>query len=62
MNNSSTQVPFMIAGFIVVIIHSLTSESTIDNGVDAVNKVEPTTKVVMLDSARNNEMQKQVTR
>lgn len=58
MNGSSTQVPFMIAGFIAVIIYSLTSESTIDNKVNATNKAEPATSIVMLESARNKAIQK----
>lgn len=58
MNSSSTQVPFMIAGFIVVLIHSFTSESTIDSKVSATNKVDSATKVVMMESERNKEVQK----
>lgn len=58
MNSSSTQVPFMIAGFIAVLIHSLTSDSTIDNKVNATNKVKTTTTVVMLESASNKAIQK----
>lgn len=58
MNSSSTQVPFMLAAFIAVIIHSLTSEPTVDHKMKATNKVETTTAVAMLDKAHNKEIQK----
>lgn len=58
MNSSSTQVPFMIAGFIAVLIHSFISDSTLDNKVNATNKVETTTAVAMLEKAHNKQIQK----
>jgi hypothetical protein len=58
MNSSSTQLPFMLAGFIAILLHSLMSEPTIDNNTGVAKKVESTTKVVMLESARNGEAQK----
>jgi len=58
MNSSSTQVPFMIAALIVVVIHSLTSEPTIDNKVKATNKVESATTVVMLNADNNKDNKK----
>lgn len=58
MNSSSTQVPFMIAGFIAVLIHSFISDSTLDNKVNATNKVETTTAVAMLEKVHNKQIQK----
>jgi len=58
MNSSSTQLPFMLAGFIAVILHSLMSEPTIDSKTDAAKKEESTTKVVMLEVVRNGQAQK----
>jgi len=58
MNSSSTQLPFMLAGFIAVILHSLMSEPTIDSKTDAARKEESTTKVVMLEVVRNGQAQK----
>jgi hypothetical protein len=58
MNSSSTQLPFMLAGFIAILLHSLMSEPTIDSKTDAAKKEESTTKVVMLEVARNVQAQK----
>ncbi len=62
MNHSSTQVPFMIAAFIAVIIYSVTSEPEKDNRVKAVNAVPQSAQVVVLAPLSGEKVQKVASR
>jgi hypothetical protein len=59
MNSSSTQIPFMLAGFIAVVIYSITSEPNIESKTKTITTdVKVSANATAIELMRNQEVTK----
>lgn len=59
MNSSSTQIPFMLAGFIAVVIYSITSEPNIESKTKTITtEVKVSANATAIELMRNQEVTK----